>query len=283
MKIRAYTVRPHGTFSLSVLLSHLQAQPLNQRESGGIRVEYIQPTKNLWYLDVVKPRTSGPARYSKSAPTKGFALNGDAFAEEAAAIFDTKKGILVSQYNHYGPRINSIHTCVSGLARKFESALGYKGEAGYFSLDPIMRSDMAAALKTKKLFRNLTFQTSAQTLSSAAKQKGVGLASAIGKNLPQGAETVRLEIRASRAKASSLDSGWTRDFIGWLKGQSDIDSLNIRAKEGLLDKVEELDLIDAYLQTEVILQVGADGRYPRTDRLQALYDARDAWVKAGKL
>lgn len=276
MKIRAYTVRPHGTFSLSVLLSHLQTQPFTHRENGGMRVEYIHADKGLWYIDVVKPRTSGPARYSKSSPTKGFALNGDAFAEEAAAIFDVKRGILVSQYNHYGPRINNIHTCVSGLAQKFESVLGYKAKAGYFSLDPIMRSDMAATLKTKKLFRNLTFQTSAQTLSSAAKQHGVGLTAAIGKNLPQGAETVRIEIRASRARASSLDSGWARNLIGWLKGQSDVDLLNIRAKEGLLDKVEELDLIDAYLQTEATLQVGSDGRYPRVDRLKALRDARDA-------
>lgn len=273
---------------LDGLLQSLGALELEQRLKfifqNEMRLEEIaapnsrgNPTP-YWLLDFTKLRfENGPGKASRSDPIEGFDLDvNEGFGEETAAIYDPATRHMTIQYNHHGPRSGAIQDYLSTFTTVEGSA---------FQLQVRLTDDAEARLAQKQIVKKLHFKIAPPRITGAMRRAGVSIERTMALSENVNGQTIEVIISAGKGQ---LASGPTHQWIATLMRVMHLDTqgtepvvetLKVHAKEGLEAETDVINLLSSKAEQEIDgLVLGADRRYTRRSRWDALLRARNGWA-----
>jgi hypothetical protein len=294
MKVHAYIVQPRGAVPMDATLQHIAGLGLEARlknvNNGGMRLEYAAKVGHFWLLDFTLIRREGPGKAAPNAPIEDFVLqDAEGFGQETAAYFDTASGFMTMQYNHYGPRMSRVQSYLSRFARIVagqpdnEYVLDGTPAEG-FNITPVLKAEAATRLDQMGIVKNIEFSFHVPGVSAREAGTRQSLSSFLDAPLVGGAETIRVQIAAGRKKASSLILNDVKAAVTDLLGlKDDVTELSIVAKETEDGPSEPVDFLEARLEADIPLTLGAGRRYARDSRIAALKQSFDAWRANGLL
>lgn len=279
MRIELYKLtKDEPGFDLGTLLDEIAAKRLKtrnrQRDTDFVRLEARQQKDNLWFCDFVRLRMHhGPGRAGTDTAAEGFDLKKDeGFGEETGFLWDSANDWCVAQYNHYGVRPGTIAEYL-GLFRHDHPV--------QLDLLPKLDDKIHAKINAKKVVTKLVLSVAPKELSDNDYDLGSGLGQAT-KDLKQ-SDAERIEIIISTRKKGGLDLSLP-GLTDWIKkvggGSEDSPVHAARAtahEEFKAGSSEVLDLLHARITKEEALKPGADKRYSRQDRWDALHRAHTTW------
>lgn len=281
MKIHAYKVDSFdGSRPLQDVLLQIESEPslrerirlINQVE---LRAESVSQKNGLWLMDFVRIRTSnGPGKVGRDSEVEGFEFDEEeGFGEETAALYDPASGYILVEYNHFGVRAGAIADYLSA----------YDGtEISLYTFKPKYDEDVERRLLNHGITRKISFCLDITRMSEQDRQRGRALSEAIDYGRQNGADKIKVEISVQGERQRSLAKN-ALDGLSALRsilGQNPdaITKLEVSGKENQDSVTEVLDLIAHRLSIEFNdLVLGADLRYPRDERWQALMRAKNGW------
>lgn len=283
MRIELYKlIKDQAAFDVGARLTEIADKQLNQRnrkrDNDFVRLEALKQKGNLWFCDFVRLRMHhGPGKAGTSTAAQGFELEKDeGFGEETGFLWDASNDWCVAQYNHYGVRPSTVAEYLGEFIH--DQPVGLE-------LVPKIDDKIHAKIKSKKVITKLVFAVAPKELSDNDYDLGAGLGRAT-KDLRQ-SDAERVEIIISTRKKSGLDFN-LRKLEQWIKkvgGGDDSPVLAARAtahEEFKAGSTEVLDLLHARITSETELRPGADKRYSREDRWNALHRAHTSWKRLMK-
>jgi hypothetical protein len=284
MKIHAFKVVQRGATPLVDLLRKLEAQLLQDRnyvvDGRTIKLEEVLPAKDgSWRLDLSKTREYGPGRVSTSRPMADFALAHDeGFGEETAAYYDPKSDYMTIQYNHYGPRAGTYESY-------FFSALHAFGDhGGGIGLIPVMSPKVAGKISKFNVFKKFQLTCYLPGLDTNTLKSRPSMAELVKQPLAAGAETLRIDLSAEKARPHSLVPAFIRQLIDDFSSVPDqVERLKVTGKADPFAPSEMIDLLEARLETDVQISRGGYQRFPAQMRWQELKKIHDEWRANGSL
>lgn len=283
MKIHAFKVDlTTDSALLENLLSQIEGE-VNLRDrirfigQTELRVEALEQRDQIWLLDFVRIRTDhGPGRVSRDSEVEGFDFDDEeGFGEETSALYDPATGYILVQYNHFGVR--------AGIIADYLSAFD-GSTTNLYTFKPKYDEDVERKLLDQDITRKVSFTIDISRMSDQDRQRGRALSEAITYGREVGADKVKVEISVSGEKSKGL-ANKARDGISALRGiigqnPEAVTRLEVSGRENRDSITETLDLIGHRLSVEFNdLQVGADLRYPREERWQALIRAKNGWSR----
>lgn len=255
----------------------IMSQSLSRRKrvrtSDSIRLEHVEKRGNLWLFDFLKIRTDhGPSKAGDDVPAQGFELGPtDGFGEETALLWNTLNDWCVLQYNHHGPRANSIGDYLSHFVHHDTVDIQFL---------PKIDDDIHAKIHHKNFVSKISFTLAPKEVSDADYAYGAGLGEAA--KMLKGCDADHIEITVSARRKNRL--GLTLpDFMSWIErirhgaDNSPIGSAHATARENEDAEPEVLDLLHGRVVAEENILPGTDKRYPRQDRFNAIQRAHDGW------
>lgn len=283
MKIHAFKVdlTPDSAL-LEDLLSQIEREA-NLRDKirfigqTELRVEALEQRNQIWLLDFVRIRTDhGPGRVSRDSEVEGFDFDDEeGFGEETSALYDPATGYILVQYNHFGVRAGIIADYLSAFDGTTNNLYTFK---------PKYDEDVERKLLNQDITRKVSFTIDASRMSDQDRQRGQALSDVISYGRNVGADKIRIEISVSGEKHKGLGEQ-ARNTISALRGiqgqnPEAVTRLEVSGRENRDAITEALDLIGHRLSVEFNdLRVGADLRYPREERWQALIRAKNGWSR----
>lgn len=133
-------------------------------------------------------------------------------------------------------------------------------------------------------YRSIDFAIAVPGIQEGDAAAGRGLADALRNPLPAGVETIEMTIGATSKKDSRLNGDAAAQFItNLLAIGGAVTRATVKAKRGVDDPVEEVNLVEERVQRDVLVTMGPGGRYPTSTRWSALRDAWQTWHDAGYL
>lgn len=283
-KIHLYKLdSAEGSDSLEDMLQMIDGHPLENRvRKSGYQPyrleEVIVPTdaEPYWLVDFTKMRhDGGPGKASKATPVESFDMAGGfGFAEETAMLYDAKAGFIVMQYNHHGPRAQSISEYLSiydpNQANSYEFML---------QLNPSAQ----ARLNNKKFFTRLKIRIAPSKLSQAYREANVGLVTALESQTKlAGGDVVFVDVGLDRENKGSLKlKNLLPAFLKMANHEPEaVSSLKISGRDEPDFPIDIVDLIGERLQSVIKSMPLDDGlRYPKAERYKALKRAYNGWKK----
>lgn len=290
MKVHAFKVErsetseaPEGVLEAIRLQTGLRER-IRMINGIELRVEAIErrtddvlngPAVDIWLLDLIRIRTDhGPARVGRDSEVEGFEFEEEeGFGEEAAALFVPATGYMLVQYNHFGVR--------AGVLADYLSAFR-GGTNNLYTFKPKYDVDVERRLTQQGITRRVAFTLDISHLSEQDRQRGQALSEAIDYGREVGADRIRVEISVQGERNRSLREkaleGITalRSILG--QNPDAVTKLEVAGKADRDSVTEVLDLVGHRLSIEFTdLKVGADLRFPREERWQALMRARRGW------
>lgn len=247
------------------------------------RLEEVKPPtadEPFWLADFTKVRyDGGPGKASDGTPVESFEMAGGyGFAEETAMLYDPKTGYIVMQYNHHGPRAQSISEYLSIF--DLEQPNSYE-----FLLQ--LNAAAQARLKNKTIFTRLKIRVAPAKLSDAFRKANVSLVTALESQATfVGGDFVVVEIGLERENKGSLKlKKWLPSFIKMANQEHEaVNSLTISGRDGIDQPIDPVDLIHERLETVIRdMPLDAGLRYPTEDRYKALKRAYTGWKKDGNI
>ncbi|EKO3430229.1 hypothetical protein NTH35_001770 [Vibrio fluvialis] len=243
-----------------------------------IRVEHIEEKNGLWYLDFVKFRdVHGPGKGSKATQVSGFKFKkGEVFCEETAMIYDPKINAIIMQYNHHGVRYAAIEEYFSRYT---------DGADNQYELQPKYDEGVEQKFASRKAIKSLTLAIDPRLLTEKDHAAKTALGTAIDLGDISNASKIEITITAGREK---------KRFLSKIIDQTIVKAKSLAEKNpnavsklrtgvvgpGLDETVQVLDLIAERLCKDfTTVPVGADRRWPRDARYQALEKAKRGWRK----
>lgn len=283
MKVHAFGVIPiDNRQPLDILLAEISALPLELRirRVGGAdyRIEHIElRADGCWYVDFGRFRTThGPGAASKATPIRGIDFQIDeVFCEETALLYDPISKHVIIQYNHFGARVGAMQDF-------FNSFMG--ADVYIYDFRPKYDDDVERRFQTRHAIRRLTFAIDPRLFNENDRQAGTALAQAIDIGNQSNGSKLELTLSVGRERNLSLSKMIDRTAIALkLKAEENPDSVS-RLEVGILQnldaKMEVVDLIAQRLfRSFDNIRVGADLRFPREDRYQALKSAYNGWQR----
>lgn len=278
MKIFAYKFHNDTpAISLSDRIQQILTVPIKERnrkqDTQYVRLEHAEQVNGYWLCDFIKIRMDhGPAKGGLKKEVEGFPLDAEeGFSEETAILFDPTLNAVVAQYNHYGPRISAI--------TDYLSIFDHEQPARFMFL-PVYADDINRILRRKNIFSKVELSIAPQFMTQRDYDAGVGLKEAMSVSKATGAEKVTLVLSVHGRKRGLHQ---VKDLLHWVYQKAtsqDADAISacrITARDGDDAASERLDLVAQRLSAEVSVKSGADRRYPRAERLNALRRTRDVW------
>lgn len=283
-KIHLYKLAAaEGSISLEDMLQMIDGNPLGDRvrklgyQSYRLE-EVILPTDEepYWIADFTKMRhDGGPGKASKATPVESFDMAGGfGFAEETAMLYDAKAGFIIMQYNHHGPRAQSISEYLS----IYDSS-----QANSYELLLQLNPSAQARLNNKKLFTRLKIRVAPSKLSQAYRKANVGLVTALESqtNLA-GGDFVFVDVGLDRENKGSLKlKKLLPAFLKLANYEHEaVSALQISGRDEPDFPIDMVDLIGERLQSVIKSMPLDDGlRYPKAERYKALKRAYNGWKK----
>lgn len=281
MKVHAFKVeKTEGSAVLVDVIEQIEAEnSLRDRiriiNKAEIRVESVEERAGLWYIDFVRIRTDhGPGSVTRDEPIQGFEIDEDGgFGEETAALYDPETDYILIQYNHFGVR--------AGVIAEYFSQYD-TDEVNIYSFKPKFDEDVERRLLNKTITKKLAFTIDVTRMTAQDRRDGHALSDAISYGRNTGADKLKIEISVSGDKGRSLGELATDglDNLRALVGNNPdaITKLEVAGKDDRDTATELLDLIGHRLTKEHNnLQLGADLRYPKDVRWQALLRTKRSW------
>lgn len=280
MKVHAFGVKKHEkSGDIEDLLSHIQSDTLSARiRSVGftdMRIEDIEEKNGLWFFDFGKFRSQhGPGKASKSTPVQGFSFRkGEVFCEETACLYNPKSGHMIIQYNHHGARVGKIQEYLNA----------YDGNNSYtFELIPKYDETVERKFQNRAATKKIIFEIDPRFLNQSDKVSGTALTHALELGKQSHGEKVELTISAGKPKKNYLSQfiDKTADVLKHKAGENPdgITKLKVGVLENVDSRMEVLDLIAQRLVHEFNdIPLGADLRFPKSERYKALERAHNGW------
>lgn len=282
MKVHLYDVvcTPEST-RLECILQATKDLPVAKREikvgETPLRLETAKLDAKLWLLDFAGARYDhGPGKVARDTAITDFDLGEDeGFGEETAALYDPQAKRLYVQYNHYGPRAQTIAKYLSLVAPTLNTAVSLHAK-----LDTTAEIRLAKA----KAIRRITAKVASVVATDKFKDAGVSVRRAAELARSIGGETVTITISASRG--GRLSAG-ARTLLGTLQklvpkpddqAPSPIETLKAVTIPSNEAPADEIDLLMPRLSTEVGNLVPGPGlRYTQQSRWDALRSAHTQW------
>lgn len=287
MKIIAFKVHERSDISLDNVLNYIKMLPYEERfyrtSNGNVRLEKaVRSQSGNWHLDFTKIRTSGPGKTPLAAPIEDFELNdGDGFGEETAVYYDKELSVIIMQYNHYGPRAPSISSYLYAFSRKISKKpvnIDKNEEKDGFNLIPIMKPDARDKLQHMKLARSMVFSIHIPGINTDEINQNQSLGKILDNPLVAQAETLKVEIKASKKRDASLPLSLIKDAVRSLLGErANLTELKIVAREDEEAPAAPIDFLEARLQADVPLVLHGAQRYPLEERWEALQRTFQSW------
>ncbi|MBO2568626.1 hypothetical protein AYI84_04670 [Shewanella algae] len=283
MKVHAYKVEvAPSSEPLDAVLEQIEAENSPRRRIRLInhvelRAEAIVSDNGLWLLDFVRIRTThGPGKVGRDSEVEGFEFDEEeGFGEETAALYDPGTGYLLVQYNHHGVRF--------GVMADYFSAFN-EAVVNLYTLKPKFDEDVERRLIGQGITKKLAFTIDVGRMSAQDIQRGAPLSKALDYGVESGADKIKVEISVRGDKSRSL-SERVQDALGALRSMAGhnedaVTKLEVSGKESADSITEVLDLLGHRLSIEFNdLTPGADLRYSRDDRWNALKRARNGWAR----
>lgn len=281
MKVHAFKVeKTDGTTDLVNILEQIEAEnSLRERirtiNKAEVRVESLEKRDEVWCIDFVRIRTDhGPGNVTRDEPIQGFDIGEDGgFGEETAALYDPTTNYILIQYNHFGVRAGVIAEYLSQY---------YTDEVNVYSFKPKFDEDVERRLLNKTITKKLAFTIDVSRMTAQDRRNGQALSDAISYGRNSGADRLKVEISVTGDKERSLGQmaadglNNLRTLVG--NNPDAITKLEVAGKDNRDATTEILDLIGHRLTKEhKNLQLGADLRYPKEVRWQALLRTRRGW------
>lgn len=284
MKIHAFRVAEVGNVTLSAVIEHVSALPLEERlkEVNGVplRIEEARQVGNVWLIDFASIRHEGPGRAAADAPIEDFDLaEEEGFGHETAACFNPQSSFMTLQYNHFGPRIARIQTYLFMWAVVLG---GHDLPDQGFGFTPVLKADAATRLGHMGIVKNIEISFHVPGVQAQAISDRQSLNSFLSNPLVGSAQKIRLQLSAGRARGASLAVNYVQQMISDLLGvREDVETLNISAQENEEAPTEPIDFIEARLEADIpVHRVGR--RYGRQERWNALNQAFSTWSANGQ-
>lgn len=287
-KLHLYKVQADdGSKPLEEILETISETDLAERTrklgTQPYRLEEVhKPTKEIpfWLADFTKVRyDGGPGKASEGTPVESFEMAGGyGFAEETAMLYDPNTDYVVMQYNHYGPRAQSISDYLSVF--DLEQPNSYQ-----FLLQ--LNATAQARLKSKTIFTRLKIRIAPAKLSDAFRKANVALVTALESQATfVGGDFVIVEVGLERENKGSLKlKKWLPNFIKMANQEPEaVSALTISGRDGVDQPIDPVDLIHERLETVIQdMPLDAGLRYPTEDRYKALRRAHNGWKKDGNI
>ena len=281
LHVHLFKVAPtEGSEPLIDRLTKIVAAPLEKRirhVGYKMRLEDFMPPDNVrpyWLLDFAKLRfDGGPGRASDKVPTSSFDLaEGEGFSEETAMLYHPASGFAMLQYNHHGPRTQSI--------ADYLGAFDPDQTATYdFLLQ--LKADAQARLDKKKIFTKLEMRVAPAVLSPAFRKNNVSLTSMLKNQIDEfGGDTVAITVAVERHSATSRK---LKKWLGIFKtmANSEHEAVSLLRVVGRDENDGPLDRIDLIAEKEHLEYNGVEMdtglRYLRKERWRCLQNALSAW------
>jgi hypothetical protein len=280
MKIYTYKVVPDhdDTKPFEQTLEECARKSLPERlhDQGGVklRLEELQRRNGLLELNFVSLREgSAPVRVAEDRPAAEITIGDDEyFGEETACLYDPGRRYLVTQYNHYGPRVGSIRESLR---------YGEDGVRHGYEFVPKLHPTSEARIRSLALVSRVEVSFAIPDLANAGDDLSV--AESIDLARAQGAQ--RLEIVLG--SRTGLRIGPITDWLLRLRrlgGHEDaaIQKLTVRACEEADGPRETIDLLADRLCRDLPLPP-TRRRVPLETRMRALRQAHQDWCDANQL
>ncbi|WP_156521146.1 DUF6731 family protein [Magnetospirillum moscoviense] len=283
MKIYGYQVGftyKKGVTTFGEVIDHINSLKLADRFYAGIRLESIIRSGGILKLDFSRLRQAvlpGKATQATNTTSLGL-LAGEAVSEETAAIYISKTNTLAIQYNQFGPHRTAIENYINNFTSPTARKLGRKPDGEGLSISPYINANVQAQFAKMSIFKKIDMKVATPPIGHIHRTSGMSLGAVVDMGLAGGTETAHIVLSAGRGKASSLNRSFIKDAINYIKAfPHGVEKLCISAKEAVDSEIEILDLLDSILKHEIDISVGADRRYPRTERLNAIETAINYW------
>lgn len=287
-KIHLYKVQADkDSAALDELLEAISETDLAERTrklgTQPYRLEEVhKPTKDTpyWLADFTKVRyDGGPGKASEGTPVESFEMAGGfGFAEETAMLYDPKTGCVVMQYNHYGPRAQSISDYLSVFDL---------GQPNSYQFLLQLNAAAQARLKSKTIFTRLKIRIAPAKLSGEFRKANVALVTALESQATLvGGDFVIVEVGLERESKGSLKlKKFLPNFIKMANEEPEaVSALTISARDDVDQPIDPVDLINERLETVIRdMPLDAGLRYPTQDRYKALRRAHIGWIKDGNI
>jgi hypothetical protein len=293
MKAYAYLVDQRGNMSLEEITRRIFELPLDRRGIGGdvsLRLEERSIDGDFVMLDFANRRGGhGPGLYARTRPLSAFSLREDEdFGEDTALVYHAPSRTAAVQYNHHGPKIQAIENQLTaahmgfGIGPSVEGVLD--GDRSGVRFGAVLTQNAINRLRNVGFYRSIDFAIAVPGIREGDAAAGRAVADALRQPLPAGVETIEMTIGASTKKNSKLDANAATEFITSILAIGPaVKRAIVKAKRGVNDPVETIDLVEERVGRDILVAMGDGGRYPTRDRWAALREAWEAWREAGQL
>ena len=286
LHVHLFKVAPaNGTEPLIDRLAKITTASLDQRTRHigyKLRLEdFLAPDENrpFWLLDFAKLRfDGGPGRASEKEPTASFDLaEGEGFSEETGMLYHPTSGFAALQYNHHGPRVQSIADYLGGFDAEQPATYDFLLQ---------LKSDAQARLDKKKIFTRFEMKVAPAILSPSFRKNNVSLTSMLKRQITEfGGDTVAITVALERGNVGSLSlKKWLNIFK--TMANSEYEAVSVLRIVGRDENDGPLDPVDLIAEKEHLeykgVEMDAGLRYLRNERWRCLQGAYSTW-KAKKV
>lgn len=284
MTVHLFKIFPtQGASAFEIALQQAFAVPIQNRTRQigiaglPVRIEALTPPaagSTLWKMDFARLRDNhGPGKATNTTAVQPIPMaQGEVFAEEAAAIYDSTGRYLAMQFHPMGVR-------ASGVIQYLDLILG---NANSYTAAPVLDPTVQAKLANAAIFRKLSFTVAPGQLTQAMKQQNLSLARALEASAVLGPQKVNMDISVGNSRAYNLTATNVRSWLDTLRAwfnedDSSISKIQVSAKAHDDAPVEVLDLLEQRLRAEFTMQPGPGLRVPRNDRWLRIEAAYNHW------
>lgn len=283
--------RVDGTRSIKDLLDYIHLKDLGDRNRNinghENRIEDLLFLTNdgvdCALVNFVKLRMDhGPGRGSLDEPTESFRLKkSEGFAEETAALFDLTYNALIVEYNHHGARASALEDYLTRIIPTMDDR---------FEFLPRLDDRVMQKLGRMQTLSKMEVKVAPRKLTDGDKHKLLSISQALNFAEAADAPSVTITLGGLPGMGAILnDKAWAvlnalTDRVAEDDALADerdraVKTLKVVGKERADSAPELLDLIKGRVYGEHELIAGADRRYSRDDRWEALKKDHLRWRK----
>lgn len=279
MSIYAFKLNvAHNSQPLQQILNTILNTPLDHRTrdvGAKVRVEDISfdANRNVWLMDFGKFRSNhGPGKASTRTPVVGFNFQqGEKFLEETACLYDQTNGYFIVQFNQSGVR----HGKIAGYLSTFSQS-----QTNFYELLPVVDQNAQATLRNRTGIKRFVLKIAPRNFTEADRRSGASLKKALAMANTSGSENILIQMSSGLKKASRL-SGFVDTLLNeahqlFIRNPDAVEKLEASVVT-TSDTVEVIDMISHRLKDVVPINPGADLRFPRQQRYNALLRAYSSW------
>jgi hypothetical protein len=276
MKIFAYKVVPEHDDTqplaerLRLEASKDLVERLYSRQGRQVRLENHREAHGLVELNFVAFRLgNAPVRVAESRPASEIPIADDEFfGEETACLFDPSSGYLVTQYNHYGPRVSSIR-----------DALAYSADGISHGYDLAPKLSVASEERIRRLGVVSRVEVAFAVPRLGERARDLSVAESIDLAQAHGAERMEIVLGNRRGLMMGPLTDWMLN-VQRLVGRDDsaLQRFTVRGSDEEDGPRETIDLLaDRLCKDWPLPPTGR--RVPLETRMQALRVVHQEWLK----